>query len=41
MAGGLPSSMPPWGYYGGMDLFNWNVKFYLDALIRSGLIDAR
>ena len=22
MAGGLPSSMPPWGYYGGMELFN-------------------
>lgn len=38
MAGALPSSMPPWGYYGGMELFNWNVKFYLDALLRSGLI---
>ena len=41
LSGGLPSSMPPWGYYGGMELFNWNVKFYLDALIRSGLIAQR
>jgi hypothetical protein len=32
--GGLQSSIPIWGYYGGMEFFNWNVKFFLDALLK-------
>ena len=32
--GALPSSIPIWGYYGGMDFYNWNNKFYIDALIK-------
>lgn len=32
--GALPSSIPIWGHYGGMEIFNWNVKFYIDALIK-------
>jgi len=32
--GALPSSTPVWGYYGGMECFNWNVKFFLDAMLR-------
>lgn len=35
IAGGLQSSVPLWGYYGGMEFFNWNVKFYLDGLIKN------
>lgn len=34
IAGALPSSEPVWGYYGGMECFNWNVKFFLDAVMR-------
>jgi squalene cyclase len=32
--GALPSSFPLWGYYGGMEFFNWNCKFFIDALIK-------
>jgi uncharacterized protein YyaL (SSP411 family) len=32
--GALPSSIPVWGYYGGMDFYNWNVKFFLDAALK-------
>ena len=32
--GALPSSMPVWGYYGGMEFYNWNSKFFIDALLR-------
>lgn len=34
IAGGLQSSVPLWGYYGGMEFFNWNAKFYLDAIFK-------
>ncbi len=34
IVGGLQSSVPLWGYYGGMEFFNWNVKFYLDMLLK-------
>lgn len=37
--GALPSSYPIWGYYGGMEFFNWNAKFYLDALIKYRAIE--
>lgn len=40
MIGALPSSLPVWGYYGGMELFNWNMKFFIDALLKSGLAGA-
>jgi uncharacterized protein YyaL (SSP411 family) len=33
--GSLQSSVPLWGYYGGMEFFNWNVKFFLDAALKS------
>jgi len=32
--GALQSSVPIWGYYGGMEFFNWNMKFYLDAVLK-------
>ena len=32
--GALSSSVPFWGYYGGMDFFNWNIKFFLDAALK-------
>lgn len=32
--GALPSSVPLWGAYGGMELYNWNVKFFLDAVLK-------
>ena len=32
--GARPSSIPIWGYYGGMDFYNWNNKFYIDALLK-------
>ena len=35
MTGALPSSIPVWGYYGGMSFFNWNSKFFLDAALKS------
>lgn len=35
LRGGLPSSIPVWGSYGGMAIYNWNVKFYADALIEA------
>ena len=38
IAGALPSSMPVWGYYGGMAFFNWNNKFFLDAVLKSARI---
>jgi hypothetical protein len=34
IAGALPSSIPVWGSYGGMDFYNWNVKFFLDAMLK-------
>ena len=34
LKGSLPSSIPFWGYYGGMDFFNWNIKFFLDSCIK-------
>ncbi|MEO6339792.1 MAG: prenyltransferase/squalene oxidase repeat-containing protein [Caulobacteraceae bacterium] len=37
MIGAVPSSLPVWGYYGGMELFNWNMKFFIDAVLKSGL----
>jgi len=33
--GALPSSIPFWGYYGGMEFYNWNVKFFLDAALKA------
>lgn len=33
--GALQSSVPLWGYYGGMEFFNWNMKFFLDAALKS------
>lgn len=33
--GALQSSVPLWGYYGGMQFFNWNMKFFLDAALKS------
>jgi len=35
LAGALPSSIPVWGYYGGMSFFNWNTKFFIDACLKS------
>lgn len=35
LSGSMPSSVPLWGYYGGMEFYNWNVKFFLDALLRT------
>ena len=35
ITGALPSSIPVWGYYGGMAFFNWNSKFFLDAALKS------
>lgn len=35
IAGALPSSIPVWGYYGGMEFFNWNIKFFLDAALKN------
>jgi len=32
--GSLQSSVPLWGYYGGMEFYNWNEKFFLDAAMR-------
>jgi hypothetical protein len=32
--GALPSSIPVWGYYGSMDYYNWNMKFFLDAILK-------
>lgn len=34
IAGALPSSIPLWGRYGGMEFFNWNSKFFIDAAIK-------
>jgi hypothetical protein len=32
--GALPSSIPVWGAYGGMELYNWNCKFFADAIVK-------
>lgn len=32
--GALPSSIPIWGRYGRFCLFNWNSKFFMDALLK-------
>jgi squalene cyclase len=32
--GALQSSKPLWGVYGGMNFFNWNVKFYIDLILK-------
>lgn len=34
LIGALQSSVPLWGRYGGMDFFNWNTKFFIDAAIK-------
>lgn len=34
LSGAFPSSLPLWGYYGGMDFYNWNSKFYIDATLK-------
>ncbi len=34
LQGAFPSSIPIWGYYGGMDFYNWNSKFFIDASIK-------
>lgn len=34
LQGALPSSLPIWGYYGGMEFFNWNSKFFIDAVLK-------
>ncbi len=31
--GALPSSVPVWGNYGKFCFFNWNMKFFIDALL--------
>lgn len=33
LKGALPGSIPLWGSYGRMQFMNWNVKFFLDALL--------
>ena len=35
IAGALQSSMPLWGYYGSMEFYNWNMKFFLDAALKN------
>ncbi|MBI3598818.1 MAG: terpene cyclase/mutase family protein [Nitrospirae bacterium] len=35
ITGTLQSSVPLWGYYGGMEFFNWNIKFFLDAVLKN------
>lgn len=32
--GAIQSSVPLWGHYGGMDFYNWNVKFLLDGTLK-------
>lgn len=34
LSGSMPSSIPLWGYYGGMEFYNWNAKFFLDGLLK-------
>lgn len=34
ITGALPSSVPIWGGYGGMEFYNWNVKFFLDGMLK-------
>ncbi len=36
--GAFPSSLPLWGYYGGMEFFNWNSKFYIDAALKRRIL---
>jgi uncharacterized protein YyaL (SSP411 family) len=32
--GALPSSIPVWGRYGRFSFFNWNAKFFIDAIVK-------
>ncbi len=32
--GAIQSSVPLWGHYGGMDFYNWNVKFLIEGALK-------
>ncbi len=34
ITGAFQNSVPPWGNYGGMEFFNWNVKFFIDSALK-------